>query len=74
MLASLGHASSALGVATLYREVATVFIADAVDAEAVPAIEALGLRALAFDTIMTDDEARARIAADVLAATAPQHP
>jgi LPPG:FO 2-phospho-L-lactate transferase len=71
MLASLGHESSALGVATLYREVATVFIADAVDAEAVPAIEALGLRAVAFDTIMTDDEARGLVAADVLAATAP---
>ena len=33
-----------------------------------PAIEALGLRAVVTDTIMTDDAARARLAAEVLAA------
>jgi len=67
MLASLGHESSALGVARLYRAVATAFIADAFDAAAVPAIEALGLRTIAFDTIMSDDAARARVAGEVLA-------
>jgi LPPG:FO 2-phospho-L-lactate transferase len=66
MLTSLGHESSALGVARLYRTVATDLIVDAVDADAVPAIEALGLRAIAFDTIMTDDAARARIGRAVL--------
>ncbi|MDH4142201.1 MAG: 2-phospho-L-lactate transferase [Chloroflexota bacterium] len=66
MLAGLGHESSALGVARLYADVATTFIVDAVDADAVPAIEALGIRTVAFDTIMSDDEARARVAGDVL--------
>jgi LPPG:FO 2-phospho-L-lactate transferase len=66
MLASLGHESSALGVARLYRAVATAFVADAVDAAAVPAIEALGLRATAFDTVMSDDAARARVAGELL--------
>jgi LPPG:FO 2-phospho-L-lactate transferase len=66
MLTSLGHESSALGVAHLYRTVATDMIVDAVDADAIPAIEALGLRAAAFDTIMTDDAARARIGRAVL--------
>jgi LPPG:FO 2-phospho-L-lactate transferase len=66
MLASLGHESSALGVARLYREVATAFVADAVDAASVPAIEALGLQATAFDTVMSDDAARARVAGDLL--------
>ena len=66
MLTSLGFESSAPGVAALYRDVASIFIADAVDADALPAIEVLGLRAVAFDTIMADDAARARIAGDVL--------
>jgi LPPG:FO 2-phospho-L-lactate transferase len=66
MLASLGHEASALGVARLYRTVATDMIVDTVDADAIPAIEALGLRAAAFDTIMTDDAARARIGRAVL--------
>ncbi len=72
MLASLGHESSALGVAHLYRSVATAFIADAVDAQAIPGIQTLGLRAVAFDTIMADDADRRRIARAVLdVATGP---
>lgn len=66
MLASLGHESSALGVARLYRDVADIFVIDSVDVEAVPNVEALGLRAVAFDTIMSDDAARARVGRAVL--------
>lgn len=66
MLTSLGFESSALGVARLYRDVADVFVLDALDAAAVPEIEALGLRAVAVDTIMSDDEARARVGRAVL--------
>lgn len=66
MLASLGHESSALGVARLYRDVADIFVMDSVDVEAVPNVEALGLRAVAFDTIMSDDAARARVGRAVL--------
>ena len=67
MLASLGHESSALGVARIYADLATDFVLDAVDADLAPAIEALGLRAHVTDTIMTDDAARARLAAECLA-------
>ena len=66
MLVSLGHEASAVGVARLYRDVATTFVLDAIDAGLVPEVEALGIRAVAFDTIMSDDAARARVAADVL--------
>ncbi len=66
MLTSLGHASSAVGVARLYRDVADTFVLDAVDAALVPEVEALGLRAMAFDTIMSDDAARARVARELL--------
>jgi LPPG:FO 2-phospho-L-lactate transferase len=67
MLASLGHESSALGVARIYAGQATAFVLDTVDAGLAPAIEKLGLRTLVTDTIMTDDAARIRLAREVLA-------
>jgi len=69
MLVSLGHESSALGVARLYTGVADVFVLDAVDEALAPAVEALGLRTVVTDTIMADDAGRARLASAVLAAT-----
>jgi LPPG:FO 2-phospho-L-lactate transferase len=68
MLASLGHESSALGVARLYRDLVDIFVLDTIDADHAPAIESLGLRALVTDTIMSDDAGRARLAGEVLAA------
>jgi LPPG:FO 2-phospho-L-lactate transferase len=67
MLASLGHETSALGVARLYADLATDFVLDDVDADLAAAVEGLGLRALITDTIMSDDAARARLGAEVLA-------
>jgi LPPG:FO 2-phospho-L-lactate transferase len=67
MLTSLGHESSALGVARIYADLATDFVLDNLDADLAPSIEALGLRTHVTDTIMTDDTARARLAAEVLA-------
>ena len=67
MLASLGHESSALGVARIYADLATDFVLDDVDVDLAPAIGALGLRTHVTDTIMTDDTARARLAAECLA-------
>jgi LPPG:FO 2-phospho-L-lactate transferase len=66
MLASLGHESSALGVARLYAGLATGFVIDPVDAGLAPAIEALGLRTLVTDTLMVDDPSRARVAREIL--------
>ena len=68
MLASLGHESSALGVARLYRELADTFVLDTVDEALAPDVEALGLRVVVTDTIMTDDDSRTRLARSVLAA------
>jgi len=70
MLRSLGHDSSALGVARLYTGIADVFILDERDASLEPAITTLGLRTVVTDTIMADDSGRARLAASVLAAAA----
>ena len=66
MMASLGHETSALGVARLYADVASGFVLDGVDAALEPAIRALGLRTLVTDTIMADDAGRARLARAVL--------
>ncbi len=68
MLVSLGHESSALGVARQYTGIADVFVLDSVDAELAEAVAALGLRPVVTDTVMTDDASRARLAAEVLVA------
>ena len=66
MLRSLGHEPSALGVARLYRDVATAFVLDTLDAALEPSVGRLGLRTRVADTVMTDDASRARLAATVL--------
>ncbi len=70
MLTSLGHESSALGVARLYADHATAFVLDETDTDSASSIADLGLRPVVTDTIMTDDAARARVAAVVLRAAA----
>jgi LPPG:FO 2-phospho-L-lactate transferase len=66
MLRSLGHEVSALGVARQYTGVADVFVIDQRDQALAPAVEALGLRVVVTDTLMTDDAARERLARTVL--------
>lgn len=70
MLASLGHAVSALAVARLYSRLVDTFVLDAVDAAEAPAIEALGLRVCVTDTMMTSGERRDALARAVLDAAA----
>jgi LPPG:FO 2-phospho-L-lactate transferase len=67
MLASLGQAPDALGVARLYVDLADGFVLDDQDAELRPGIEALGLASLMTDTVMTDDPSRARLAGEIVA-------
>jgi LPPG:FO 2-phospho-L-lactate transferase len=66
MLVSLGHESSARGVARIYRDLATHFVLDTVDAALEPEIAALGFRTLVTDTIMADHPGRERLARTVL--------
>jgi LPPG:FO 2-phospho-L-lactate transferase len=67
MLASLGHEPTALGVARIYAGLVDGFVLDTVDALLAPAVEALGLRVMVTDTVMTDDAVRARLARETLA-------
>jgi LPPG:FO 2-phospho-L-lactate transferase len=58
--------SSAVGVAARYRGLIDGFVMDDIDADLRADVEGLGLRVSVTDTIMTDDAARSRLAADVL--------
>ncbi len=68
MLASLGHEVSAVGVAALYRGLVDLFVLDTADAALAPRVEALGMRTLVTETLMTDGPRKAALAAAVLAA------
>ncbi len=66
MMAAILGASGAERVAEEYRHLASGFVIDMVDAAAVPVVEAMGYRALAADTVMTDPAGARRLAAAIL--------
>lgn len=70
MLRTLGHESSATGVARLYRGLVDVFVIDTRDAAERGAIESLGMRVVVTDTIMGERQDRERLAGEVLDAAA----
>jgi LPPG:FO 2-phospho-L-lactate transferase len=67
MLTSLGHCATAAGVAALLAPHLDGFILDTIDADLASEIAELGLATFTTDTIMGDDEARARVARETLA-------
>lgn len=67
MLAGLGYAVSAAGVAELYRDFLDGFVLDEVDAALAPRIAALGPRTLVTRTIMGAADDRRRLAEEMLA-------
>ena len=66
MLTSLGHESSALGVARLYAGLVERFVVDELDAALAPAIEALGMTVSVLPTVMGSDQDRADLARALL--------
>ena len=66
MMNELGHDSSVVGVARLYRDVASTLVVDTVDAALAPEVEALGLRCEVTGTVMSDPSVAARLARTVL--------
>jgi LPPG:FO 2-phospho-L-lactate transferase len=66
VLASLGHDVTPAGVARIYEGLLDMFVIDEVDAALAPEVEALGLRAVVCDTIMSGPEEAARVAKDVI--------
>ncbi len=69
ILRTLWNDNSALGVAQLYAELADIFILDEVDASLAAQIETTtGLKVVVLPTLMTDIEAKQRLAASTLRA------
>jgi LPPG:FO 2-phospho-L-lactate transferase len=68
MLKALGHEVSAVGVARMYAGLIDLFVLDAVDAPLVQEVSALGMEAVAVDTMMRGDEGRERVARNVVRA------
>ncbi|HEX5396001.1 MAG TPA: 2-phospho-L-lactate transferase [Candidatus Limnocylindria bacterium] len=66
MLASLGHESTALGVARLYAGLVDRFVLDEADAALAPAVEALGMAVDVLPTVMHSDADRAAVGRAVL--------
>lgn len=62
LLVELGHESSALGVAHIYRDLVGTMVIDEEDAALAPAIEALGLRCIVAPTIMSQPGVAASLA------------
>lgn len=70
LLADLGIEASCVGVARIYRDLCAAFVIDEQDAHRAEEIEALGVRAIVTDTLMTDVTVAASLARAALAAVA----
>jgi len=67
MMTSLGHESSAAGVAVLYAGLVDGFVFDSLDADLEPRIAATGMRTLVTEAVMRDAPDRGRFAEEILA-------
>ncbi len=67
MMTTMGYEVSALGVAKIYSGLIDVFVIDEQDRALANEVEALGLRCLVTDTMMTSMERKAELARDILA-------
>jgi LPPG:FO 2-phospho-L-lactate transferase len=68
MLVSLGHESSAVGVARIYAGLLDTFVLDEADAALAPGVDALGMEARVLPTVMGSDDDRASLARALLPA------
>ena len=71
LLQNLTGEATASSVARLYREFCDVFVLDEVDSGEIAAVGALGMEAVALDTMMPDHQASARLARAILALAQP---
>ena len=68
MLEELGHESSVVGVARLYRDIAATLVIDPVDAHLAAAVEAEGMRVVVTPSVMSTPEIGHELARQTLAA------
>jgi len=62
MMRGLGHEISPLGIARLYRDIAGLMVIDVIDYRYLEPIRALGMNAIATDTVMSTPDHAARLA------------
>jgi len=62
MMRGLGHEVSPLGIARLYRDIVGLMVIDVTDHRYLEPIRALGMNAIATDTVMTTPDHAARLA------------
>jgi len=70
LMGPLGLDVSSAGVADAYRDFCSTLVIDRADQDLVPAIEAMGVRAITTDTVMRDATVAAALARETLAAVA----
>lgn len=68
MLVELGHEASVVGVARIYRDVASVLVIDPVDEHLAPDVEDAGMRCVVTPSIMSSPDVARRLAESTLAA------
>jgi LPPG:FO 2-phospho-L-lactate transferase len=68
MMRGLGYTVDVIGVAAIYRELIDALIIDESDADMVPAVETLGMRALVAQTVMRDQSSSRGLAEAALRA------
>ena len=68
MMTTLGYEVSAVGVAEMYSGLIDVMVIDVQDGDLAPRVEALGMRCVVTDTMMTSAGRKAELARDVVAA------
>jgi LPPG:FO 2-phospho-L-lactate transferase len=66
LMKTIGADVSASGVAVLYQDFVDLFVVDSTDAAEIDRVEAVGIAAAGFDTIMTDHDASERLARALL--------
>lgn len=66
MMKATGATASASGVAALYQDFVDTFVVDETDDVEAALVEALGIRSLVADTVMTDHDASERLARTLL--------
>jgi LPPG:FO 2-phospho-L-lactate transferase len=66
LLSELGHEPSVVGVARIYAPIASTLVVDTVDAELAGEVEAVGIRCVVTDTVMSDIDIARRLAGTCL--------
>jgi LPPG:FO 2-phospho-L-lactate transferase len=72
MLAELGHEASVVGVARLYRDIASTLVIDDADADRAAEVEAEGMACVVTPTVMSDPDRAAALARTTLDAVTPR--